>query len=300
MENKILDVCLNQTFNYISCATTSGFLIYQIDPFIEKKCSPFDGSLSLTHMLYTTNIVVCVGGHHVPTYKNSKYLFIWDMKDNIEICHRYCCQPIQSIQVTLSHVTVNYQDHIEVLNMNNLESITRFGTCMFPVSKSRMYNNQSLMVYTTEKKGEIRIWKKKSMVKFKSHISKILDIHINVKCNQIITISQKHIKWYSVPEYDLEKCISIEHYESTVKRTMVDSGGQYILIEYKDAHMIIIDKNTDMIWTIYIPDILFSSILLKGRGLPRIFVLTKTETCVLQLRQNRMLSCISKTKYKES
>lgn len=291
MYSNILHVNVNQTLDYLSCATVSGFEIYQIQPFTKKLEHSFDGSLSLTHMLYSTNILVCVGGMFTPAYRNSKHIFIWDMKECKIVNYYLCCQPVSSIIVSHRHIIIGYQDHIEIVNLNTCESITKYRTNLQPVSKSRVFNNNSILAFSSKKTGSLRLWRKKKIVEFKSHMSRIIDIHITQECDNIITVSNKHIKRYSIESLSLLHCISIEHYDSIFLTSEIDLIGRFILLRYKNAHIHIFDTMSDDVWTMYFPDIIYS-VLLSSKTYPKIFILTKTETKILQLRDKGIITCM--------
>ena len=277
--NKILNVCINQTFDYISCATTSGYEIYQIKPFNKKHEYNFNGSLSLTHMLYSTNIIVCVGGIHVPTYKNSKSIFIWDMNTKEQINSYLCCQPISSILINHRHIIINYQDHIEILSLNTCKSLTKFKTCMSPSSACKVYNNVSLLAFTSYKEGNVRLWKKNTIIELKVHDSSIVDIHLSVKCDTLVTISHNHIKTYDIESLKLIHCITINQLQSNLKYSIIDEQCEYILLYFTNELMHIFEIKSGMFWNLFIENVLFAFFLTKQhKNYPKICVLKKDKT----------------------
>ena len=292
MFSHILHSNVNQTLDYLSCATTTGFEIYQVQPFAKKKEHSFGGSLSLTHMLYNTNILVCVGGILTPAYKNSKYIFIWDMKENKIVNYYLCCQPVSSIIVSHRHIIISYQDHIEIVNLNTCESMTQYKTNLQPKIACRVFNNNSILAFSARKTGSLRLWKKKRILEFKSHISRIIDIHISQECDYLITVSNKHIKRYSIESLALLHCISIDHFKSIFITSMIDKIGRFIILQYKNAHIHIFDTKSEDVWTMYFPNIIYLIILPSRQTYPRIFVLTKIETKILQLCNKGIITCI--------
>lgn len=292
MFNKILHVQENQTRNYLSCATQVGYEIYQIQPFIKRDFHVFNASLSFAHMLYSTNILVCVGGSYTPAFKNSKYIFVWDMKTKNQLNYYLCCQPINALHVTHRHIIVRYQDHIEVLNLNTCTSITRHNTNINPVSACEVYNNSTMLAFSAKKSGVLRFWKKNKIVEFKSHISKIIAIHISIQCDYIITVSNKHIKKYSVETLALLHCVSIDHYESLCINSSLGTHSNFILLHYRNAHIIIFEISTGDVWTMYFPDIIYSVLLSSKSIYPKACIVTRTEMKMLQLRKNGILTLL--------
>ena len=292
--NKILHVAVNQTFDYISCATTKGYEIYQINPFNKKREYNFKGSLSLTTMLYSTNIIVCVGGIHMPIYKNSKTIIVWDMNVKEEIHSYLCCQPISTICVTHRHIIVNYQDHIEVLSLNTCKSLITFKTCMFPKSVCKVYNNVSLLAFTSYKKGKIRLWKKSTVIELQAHDSTIIDIHLSVQGDKIITVSNNHIKIYDVETLKLYNCIDINMLNSNLIHSTVDMYCKYMLLYHKNGLLHIFDLKTSNVWNLYIENILYSVILLKQKSkYPKVYIFTKEKQLKsFQLVKNGHIICI--------
>jgi len=282
----IINSYITPNEKYFSCATTVGYKIYKLSPIREIFNFEFHGSLSIAKLLNSTNILICVGGRNESvSYKNAKYLFIWDLKNLCEINSKICSQPICDICITYKHIVVNYQDHIEVLNLNSLNQITKFKTRLNPIVHLQLLQNESTLLFTNFKKGYISIWKRKKMIEYKTNLEKIFGLYLNENNSKFITVSSKYIKSYDLNSLELLNCISIKSFtSSSIINVSSDKNLRYVIIQFKDEHIIIFDIENNIHWNIIIPDV--TSCFVLNHHVPHVFIISELKMYNIKLKKN--------------
>ena len=291
---EIINSFITPNKKYVSCATNNGYKIYKMYPIVEIFNFNFNGSLSIAKILNSTNILVCVGGRDKCTpYKNSKYLFIWDLKNLCEINSKICLQPIFDICITYKHIVINYQDHIEILNLNSLHLITKFKTRLNPIVHLQLLNNESTLLFTSFKTGYISIWKRKKLIEFKTNLEKIFGLYLDRSNSKFLTVSNRYIKLYDVETLELLNCISIKNFtSSSIVNVCSDKILRFILLQFKDEHITVFDIKKNIQWNIIIPDI--TSCFITDDLIPQIFIISKMKMYSIKLKDNNSFKIILK------
>ena len=195
----IIKSCENHTNNYISCATSDGFCIIKLNPFKIIKKQSFKGSLSIASLLYSSNIMLLVGGLLKPAALfGPKFLTVWDMKKEKIIKQIEFNHHIHDTCSTLKYIVIQFHNYIHILNLNTLDIIYYFSTSLYSSLSFKSYNNNSVLCFSSLKQGQLQIWKKKLLAKFQASTTNCHGIVVNKKCTEFSICTDNHIKIFNV------------------------------------------------------------------------------------------------------
>ena len=198
----------NNLITNLTCSTNEGYIIYSIDPNLEKRLYvKLNGGVGVMKMFNKTNIFLLVGGGSHP-FKSKDTLILWDQIKERSLIEIDMTEPIKNTLITKDKL-------ITVLE----EKICLFDWAGSLLSSKATYSNEKglcivntaldMIVTLGIGKGQIAIWR------YKSDIYKTIDAHLtNV---EVITVSNngKYIATASekgtlVRVFSVEK-LSMEH-----------------------------------------------------------------------------------------
>jgi hypothetical protein len=291
----IISVHVNQTNEYISCSTKEGFIIIRINPFNLIKKQAFGGSLYISYLLYSSNIMLLVGGIQSPVALDGpKVLTVWDMENEQIIKQVQFNHHIHDICSTLKYIVIQFHNYIEVMDLNTLQKVYYFSTSLYSPLSFTSFNNNSILCFCSPNTGELQIWKKKILAKFKASTSKCHGIIFNNKCTIFSICTDNHIKLFSTDSLLLISEININHTNNAIKNFRCNNDCKYSLIHYSNNNIVIYNTFSLEMWNIYIPDVVFLNFLSLNNNYPRIYILTKNYLSILQLEKDKKFSLLFK------
>ena len=292
--NKILHANVNQTYEFVAFATTKGYSIFSLLPWEEKDSYDFGGSLLQVHMLYTTNILVGVGGNTLPVAQGGdRVLFVWDMKRRTNLHTIQRQDPITDVSVTMRYICISVAKSVEIISMNTCVPLFSFpGAYSSPID-IRAYTENSLLCFQDTKKGHMCIWHNDQLVHLRTHKSAIKQCQITKDCLHIYTFSEEsmHIKGFSVRDDFKEiACIDVPDKCSAVRSWFISSCGLFSFVHYTNHHVVVLHKK--YCWECFTPNIIFCTFLESTEKYPIILMRTKERLFTLQLRHNNCFAII--------
>jgi WD40 repeat protein len=156
---ELLSVSWNQDYGCIAVGTTSGFRIYNCDPFKETFRRDLQGGgFGIVEMLFRCNILALVGGGSHPQYPPNKVM-IWDDHQSRCIGEFVFRSEVRAVKLRRDLIVVVLEHKIYVYNFTDLKLLHQIETLSNPRGLCCLsYDpNTSVLACSGLRKGEVRV-----------------------------------------------------------------------------------------------------------------------------------------------
>lgn len=156
----ILCLNFNQNQECFACGTTSGFCIFNVDPFTETFRREFKGgSIGYVAMLYRCNILALVGGGRSPCFLTNKVV-LWD--DHLSTCTGELSfrSEVKTVKLRRDLIVVALENSVYVYQFQTLDLLEKFSTRENPkglVALSTGEENVVLACPASDGRGRVRV-----------------------------------------------------------------------------------------------------------------------------------------------
>ena len=131
-DSSLLFVGFNQDNGCFACGTSSGFVIYNVDPFRETFRRTFtSGGIGIVEMLFRCNLIAIVGGGRNPRYPTNKVM-IWDDHQNKCIGELMFRSEVYAVRLRRDRVVVVLSAKVYVYRFSDLKLVDQINTVLNP------------------------------------------------------------------------------------------------------------------------------------------------------------------------
>ncbi|KAL6839910.1 hypothetical protein ACP4OV_029720 [Aristida adscensionis] len=162
----LLHISFNQDYGCFAAGTTSGFRIYNCDPFREifrrdlaaAGHGDGGGGIGVVEMLFRCNILALVGGGDNPHYPPNKVM-IWDDHQSRCIGELSFRSPVQGVRLRRDRIIVVLENKIFVYNFADLKLVHQIETAPNPKGLCAVSQQPGsiVLVCPGAQKGQIRV-----------------------------------------------------------------------------------------------------------------------------------------------
>lgn len=189
---KILYLSFNQEYNCISCGTSQGFVIYNIDPFKVRYQQTFGKGIGIAELFYTSNLIGLVGGGDDPKFPTNK-LVIWDDFQAKKVADIDAEHRILGVQFNKECFVIVCQNSIKFYQFKDMSFLKKIDTCDNPngVCALSVNENAQIAVCPSEKPGYVNIvnYANGTVKSMKCHDNVITRITLNSDATKFVTAS---------------------------------------------------------------------------------------------------------------
>lgn len=181
----------NTVFN-LACATDQGFMIFSLEPNLEKLKTFYDigGGVGIVKMLGRTNMMLLVGGGSTP-FKSKDTFVLWDSNKCEGILEIDMKEPVKNVLINKTHLISVLEKKICLFDWHGkfLETKVTYandkGICV-------MNANSDVIATLGTNKGEVAIWKYANDIykTIKAHNTNIEAIALSTNGNYVATASE--------------------------------------------------------------------------------------------------------------
>ena len=183
----ILYVTFNQDGSCFCVGTETGFMVYSSYP-LKLKCKrDLDGGIGIIEMLYSSNVIVLVGGGSNPKYDDNKVI-LWDDSQCNIMAEILVTFQVKNIKINKTKIFIIGETEISVFSFgHNYLKIDSINTCqnkngIFGISLDSKTN---IICYPTDigkitiKNYDIKLKDNYKTDKIKAHQSEIVSLVMN-------------------------------------------------------------------------------------------------------------------------
>ncbi|KAK9844455.1 hypothetical protein WJX74_002757 [Apatococcus lobatus] len=130
--NELLGVTFNQDFGCFACGTSTGFRVYNCEPFGETfRRESNEGGIAIVEMLFRCNILAIVGGGSSPRYNPNKVM-IWDDHQGRCIGELTFKSQVRNVKLRRDRIVVALEHKVLVYNFADLKLVHPIDTMTNP------------------------------------------------------------------------------------------------------------------------------------------------------------------------
>lgn len=191
--NKILGISFNQDQTCFSIGTDKGFQIFNSFPFKNTFKRDFDAGISISTMLYRTNILVLVGGGEHPKYPGNKVM-LWDEHQSKCIGELTFKTNVKAIKLRRDKIVVVLESRVYIYQIPEIKLLDVIDTHQNPDGICALTpKDATILACPDKKKGYIRIvnYDTNSNIECKAHESGVYALAISHDGKLCATASDK-------------------------------------------------------------------------------------------------------------
>lgn len=195
LQKELLYVGFNQDQGCFACGTTSGFRIYNCDPFKMTFSRDFnEGGIGIVEMLFRCNILALVGGGPRPQFPPSKVM-IWDDYQNRPIGELAFRNPVKAVRLRRDRIVAVLEHRIYVYNFSDLKLLHQIETVSNPKGLVALCPNSRNIVLACPgvNRGHVRIdlYDIQKTTFIACHENNLSAMALNVDGTRLATSSEK-------------------------------------------------------------------------------------------------------------
>ncbi|XP_072958766.1 autophagy-related protein 18c-like isoform X1 [Typha angustifolia] len=156
---ELLSVSWNQDYGCFSAGTSSGFRIYNCDPFKETfRRDLKNGGFGIVEMLFRCNILALVGGGANPQYPPNKVM-IWDDHQSRCIGEFAFRSDVRAVKLRRDRIVIILEHKIYVYNFTDLKLLHQIETLANPRGLCCLshHSNASVLACPGLNRGQVRV-----------------------------------------------------------------------------------------------------------------------------------------------
>jgi len=193
-KSKILYLSFNQDYSCVSCGTTEGFVIYNIDPFKIRYQQHFGKGIGIAEIFYTSNLIALVGGGDDPKYPTNK-LVIWDDYQSKKIADIDAEHRIYGVKFNKECFAIVCQNSVKLFNFRDMTFLDKVDTYDNPGGVCALSTNEQSRILVTpgSKPGYVNVfnYETKTQKSFFCHNGPISCLSLNSDATMVATASTK-------------------------------------------------------------------------------------------------------------
>lgn len=193
-KSKILSLSFNQDYSCISCGTTDGFIIYNIDPFKVRYQQKFGKGIGIAEIYYTSNLIALVGGGDNPQFPTNK-LVIWDDYRGQMIADVDAEHVIHAVKFNKDIFAIVCLNRVILYHFQNMQLLEKIDTYDNPRGACAVSTKEDCKIVVTPgtKPGYVNVYNYETRTSktFKCHDSPVTCLSLNNDATKIATASEQ-------------------------------------------------------------------------------------------------------------
>lgn len=189
----ILCINFNQNHKCFTCGTTTGFNVYNTDPFRVIMSRKIEGGISHIEMLYVTNLFAFVGSGKNPLYPSNKVI-IWDEHRQKNIAELIFRSIVRNVKLKRDKIYVVLDNKVKLYNFTDLKLLEEIDTCENATGLFGVAGDQTTNIYTypsTDIGTVTVVTNDAKKTKINAHVNELACIALNYNGTMIATASNR-------------------------------------------------------------------------------------------------------------